>query len=187
MTGFLAVLACALALGLLAHPRIAPGVKVLVLTAPPVAVVVWLLDAVADETSVAVAVAAVYGVVLVALNGLIGHPRLPAWVKTTAFVTIPVAAVAWLLVVTADDTAKDPGEDPCSMSYGGVGVSKAFPPQAYCLYEDGGTHNLAAGAQFVFWVCFVSSLLLLAAGLWEVARDPRRLVRQFRTDPSPAR
>ncbi|MEJ8669606.1 hypothetical protein WKI71_17730 [Streptomyces sp. MS1.AVA.1] len=60
-------------------------------------------------------------------------------------------------------------------------------PQAYCLYEDGGTHNLAAGAQFVFWVCFVSSLLLLAVGLREVARDPQKLVRQFRTERSLAR
>ncbi|MEU8851324.1 hypothetical protein AB0C70_35075 [Streptomyces sp. NPDC048564] len=187
MTGVLAVLAGALALGLLVHPRIAPGVKVLVLTAPPVAGVAWLLDEVFGRLAVAVTVVAVYAVVLLALNGLVGHPRLPAWARATAFVTIPVAAAAWLLVVTADDTLKDPGEDPCSMRYGGVGVSKAFPPQAYCLYEDGGTHNLAAGAQFVFWVCFVSSLLLLAVGLWEVARDPRKLVRQFRTERSLAR
>ncbi|MFF5479726.1 hypothetical protein ACFY5C_20620 [Streptomyces sp. NPDC012935] len=187
MTGLLAVLAGALALGLLVHPRIVPGVKVLVLTAPPVAGVAWLLDEVFGRLGLAVTVVAVYVVVLVALNGLIGHPRLPAWARATAFVTIPVAAVAWLLVVTADDTAKDPGEDPCSLRYGGVPVSKAFPPQAYCLHEGGSTDNLASGAQFVFWVCFVSSLLLLAVGLWEVAREPRRLVRQFRTDPSPAR
>ncbi|WP_369271416.1 hypothetical protein AB5J55_16515 [Streptomyces sp. R11] len=187
MTGLLAVLAGALALGLLVHPRIAPGVRVLVLTAPPVVGVAWLLDEVIGRTVVAVTVVAGYVVVLVALNGLIGHPRLPAWARATAFVTIPVAAAAWLLIVMADDTIKDPGEDPCSVRYGGVGVSKAFPPQAYCLYEDGGTHNLAAGAQVVFWVCFVSSLLLLAVGLWEVVRDPRRLVRQFRTAPSPAR
>ncbi|MET9829733.1 hypothetical protein ABZ078_10535 [Streptomyces sp. NPDC006385] len=184
MTGLLGVLACAVALYVLAHPRIAPGVKVLVLTAPPVAGVVLLLDVVGGETSAAVVVGAVYVVVLIALNGLLGHPRLPAWTKTTVFVTVPAAALAWLLVVTADDTIKDPGEDPCSMYYGGVGVSKAFPPQAYCLYESGGTHDLAAGAQSVFWVCFVSSLLLLAVGLWEVVRHPKTLVRQFRTDRS---
>ncbi len=184
MIGLLVLLACAVALYLLANPRIAPGVKVLVLTAPPAAGVVWLLDAVAGETSAAVAVAAVFGVVLIALNGLLGHPRLPLWVKMSVFVTVPVAAVAWLLVVTADDTIKDPGEDPCSMYYGGVGVSKAFPPQAYCLHEGGSTDNLASGAQFVFWVCFVSSLLLLGAGLWQVVRDPRTLVRQFRRGTS---
>lgn len=187
MTGLLAVLTAGLALGLLVHPRVPPGVKVLVLTAPPVAVVAWLLDEVLGRLAAAVTVVAVYIVVLVALTGLIGHPRLPAWTRATAFVAIPVAAVAWLLVVTADDTAKDPGEDPCTMRYGGVPVSKAFPPQAYCLHEGGATDNLAAGAQFVFWVCFVSSLLLLAVGLWAAVRHPRRLVRQFRTAPSPPR
>ncbi|WP_369169752.1 hypothetical protein AB5J49_18625 [Streptomyces sp. R28] len=180
----LLVLLGALALYLLVHARIAPGFKVLVLTAPPVAGVVWLLYVVLEEPSTAVAVGAVFAVVLIALIGLLAHPRLPTWAKMTVFVTVPVAAVAWLLVVTADDTIKDPGEDPCSMYYGGVGVSRAFPPQAYCRYDDGSTHNLAAGAQFVFWVCFVSSLLLLAAGLWEVARDPKALVRQFRTTRS---
>ncbi|MFJ8533059.1 hypothetical protein [Streptomyces sp. NPDC093591] len=184
MTALLVLLTCALALYLLAHPRIAPGIKVLVLTAPPVAGVVWLLYVVLEEPAGAVAVSAVFAVVLIALNGLLAHPRLPAWTKMTVFVTVPVTAVAWLLVVTADDTIKDPGEDPCSMRYGGVGVSRAFPPQAYCLYDDGSTHDLATGAQFVFWVCFVSSLLLLAVGLWEVVRDPRALVRQFRTTRS---
>jgi hypothetical protein len=57
----------------------------------------------------------------------------------------------------ADDTLKDRGEDPCSLYYGGVGSSKAFPPQAYCRYEDGSTRDLATGAQFVFWVCFAIS------------------------------
>ncbi|MFE9019220.1 hypothetical protein ACFYNL_11705 [Streptomyces sp. NPDC007808] len=180
MTGLLILLVCAVAVFLLAHPRIPPGVRVVVLTAPPVAGLVWLLEAVFDDTSAAVGVAAVFGVVLVALIGLLGHPRLPLWAKTSVFLTVPVAALAWLLVVTADDTIKDPGEDPCSMYYGGVGVSKAFPPQAYCLYESGGTHDLATGAQFVFWVCFVSSVLLLGLGLWEVVRDPRTFVRQFR-------
>jgi hypothetical protein len=184
VTGFLFALGCAVALGLLAHPRIAPGVKVVVLTAPPVAGVVWLLDAVLGKTSAAVVVGAVFCVVLIALNGLLGHPRLPLWAKMSVFFTVPAAALAWLLVVTADDTLKDPGEDPCSMHYGGVGVSKAFPPQAYCLHEGGSTDNLASGAQFVFWVCFVSSLLWLAIGLWEVVRDPKTFVRQFRTETS---
>ncbi|KUL30093.1 hypothetical protein [Streptomyces regalis] len=181
MITLLVLLGCALALYLLAHPRIAPGFKVLALTAPPVAAVVWLLAVVVEEPATAVAVTAVFAVVLIALIGLLAHPRLLTWTKMTVFVTVPAAALAWLLVVTADDTLKDPGEDPCSMYHGGVGVSRAFPPQAYCRYDDGSTHNLAAGAQFVFWVCFVSSLLLLAAGLWDVARDPRALVRQFRT------
>ncbi|WP_409471792.1 hypothetical protein [Streptomyces sp. HC307] len=183
MIGFLVLLAWAGALYLLALPRVAPGVKILVLTAPPVAVVVWLLDAVFGMPSAAW-VGAVFVVVLIALNGLVGHPRVPTWTKTTVFVTAPVAAPAWLLVVTANDTIKDPGEDPCSMRYGGIGVSKAFPPQAYCLQEGGSTDNLASGAQFVFWVCFVSSLLLLAVGLWQVARDPKTLARQFRTGRS---
>jgi hypothetical protein len=181
VTTLLAFLACAVVLLLLGHPGVPPGVKVLALTAPPVAGLVWLLDEVFEETAAAVAVVAVYVVVVIALNGLLAHPRLPAWAKVTVFVTVPVAAVAWLLVVTADDALKDPGEDPCTMRYGGVGVSKTFPPQAYCLYEDGSTHNLASGAQFVFWVCFTGSVLLLALGLWEVARNPRTLARQFLT------
>lgn len=182
MTGLLAVLGCAALLFLLGHPRVVPGVKLFALTAPPVVGVVWLLDVVGGETAVAVGVGVVFVVVQVALNGVLAHPRLPAWAKVTVFVTIPVAAVAWLLVVTADDTAKDPGEDPCSMRYGGVPVSKVFPPQAYCQYESGDTHNLASGTQFVFWVCFVGSLLLLAVGLWEVVRRPEALSRQFRTE-----
>lgn len=184
MTGFLVVLACAVVLYLLARPWIPPGFKVFALTAPPVVGLVWLLDVVLGETAAAVAVGAVFVVLLIALNGLLGHPRLPLWAKMSAFVTVPVAALAWLLVVTADDTIKDPGEDPCSMYYGGVGVSRAFPPQAYCLHEGGATDNLAPGAQFVFWVCFVSSLLLLGVGLWEVVRDPKTFVRRIRRDTS---
>ncbi|MEV8430501.1 hypothetical protein [Streptomyces chartreusis] len=181
MTGFLVLLGCAAALWLLVLPRVPPGIKVTVLTAPPVAALMWLLDAVLDRRTVAAGIGAVYLLVLVALNGLVGHPRLPTWTKLTVFATIPVTALAWLLVVTADDTVKDPGEDPCTMRYGGVGVSEVFPPQAYCRYEGGGTHDLATGAQFVFWVCFVVSLVLLTAGLWQVARDPKTLLRQFRS------
>lgn len=97
----------------------------LALTAPPVAGLVWLLDEVMEETTAAVAVVAVYVVVLIVLNGLFAHPRLPTWAKVTVFLTVPVAAVARLLVVSADYALKDP----CSMRYGGVGVSKAFPPR----------------------------------------------------------
>ncbi|MEU0413176.1 hypothetical protein ABZ307_35920 [Streptomyces griseorubiginosus] len=179
MTGLLAVIACALAGYLLVHPRIAPGMKVVAFTAPPVAGVVWLLVEVWERQFAAAVVVAAFLLILVALIGLLGHPRLPIWTKVIVFCTVPVAAVAWLLVVTADDTIKDPGEDPCSMYYGGVGVSKAFPPQAYCRYDDGTTHDLASGAQFVFWICFTVSLVLLAIGLWQVVRDPRAFVRQF--------
>lgn len=181
MIGLLAVIASALAVYLLAHPRVAPGIKLVLFTAPPVAVVAWLLVEVFERQFTAVAVVALFGVVLVALTGLLAHPRLPVWAKVTVFGTIPAAALAWLLVVTADDTVKDPGEDPCSMYYGGVGVSRAFPPQAYCRYDDGSTHNLASDAQFVFWTCFAVSLALLSIGLWQVVRDPRTFVRQFRS------
>jgi hypothetical protein len=178
----LALIACALAMYLLAHPRIASGIKVVLLTAPPVAGVVWLLDEVYERPFAGGIVVAVFVVVLIALIGLLGHPLLPIWTKLIAFCTVPVAAPAWLLIVTADDTIKDPGEDPCSMYYGGVGNSKAFPPQAYCRYGDGSTHDLATGAQFVFWVCFAVGLVLLSIGLWQVIRDPRTLVRQFRSE-----
>ncbi|KUN58030.1 hypothetical protein AQJ46_44360 [Streptomyces canus] len=184
MIALLALIACALVVYLLAHPRTASGIKVVLLTAPPVAGVIWLLEEVYKRLFTAVAVAAVFVVVLIALLGLLGHPRLPIWAKMIVFGTVPVAALAWLLVVTADDTLKDPGEDPCSMYYGGVGVSKAFPPQAYCRYEDGSTHHLATGTQFVFWVCFAISLALLSMGLWQAVRDPRTLVRQFRSGVS---
>ncbi|MEU0213155.1 hypothetical protein [Streptomyces canus] len=185
MIALLTLTACALVVYLLAHPRTASGIKVVLLTAPPVAGVIWLLEEVYGRSFTAVAVAAVFGVALIALIGLLGHPRLPIWTKMLVFGTVPVAAVAWLLVVTADDTLKDPGEDPCSMYYGGVGVSKAFPPQAYCRYEDGSTHDLATGTQFVFWVCFAISLALLSMGLWHAVRDPNALVRQFRSGVSP--
>ncbi|MDQ0757775.1 hypothetical protein [Streptomyces canus] len=184
MTALLALLACALTVHLLVHPRTASGIKVVLLTAPPVAGVVWLLEEVFKRPLTAVAVAAVFVVVVIALLGLLGHPRLPTWTKMIVFGTVPVAALAWLLVVTADDTLKDPGEDPCSMYYGGIGVSKAFPPQAYCRYQDGSTHDLATGTQFVFWVCFAISLALLSIGLWQAVRDPRTLVRQFRSGVS---
>lgn len=181
MIALLTLIGCALAVYLFARPRTASGVKVVLLTAPPVAGIVWLLEEVFERWFTAVAVAAVYMVVLIALIGLLGHPRLPTWSKMIVFFTTPVTALAWLLVVTADDTIKDPGEDPCSMYYGGVGVSRAFPPQAYCRYEDGSTHDLATGGQFVFWVCFAISLALLSMGLWQAVRDPRTLVRQFRS------
>ncbi|MFG2732388.1 hypothetical protein [Streptomyces canus] len=180
MIPLLALIACALAVYLLAYPRTASGIKVVLLTAPPVAGVMWLLVEVYKRPFTAPAVAAVFAVVLIALLGLVGHPRLPIWTKMIVFGTVPAAALAWLLVVTADDTLKDPGEDPCSMYYGGVGVSKVFPPQAYCRYGDGSSHDLATGSQFVFWVCFAISVALLSMGLWQAVRDPRTLVRQFR-------
>ncbi|MET7731973.1 hypothetical protein ABZT02_11455 [Streptomyces sp. NPDC005402] len=182
MIALLALITCAFAVYLLVQPRIASGIKVVLLTAPPVAGVVWLLDEVFERPLTAGAVSAVFAVVLLALIGLLGHPRLPTWTKVIVFGTVPVAALAWLLIVTADDTLKDPGEDLCSMYYGGVGSSKAFPPQAYCRYEDGSTHDLATGTQLVFWVCFTVSLALLSIGLWQVVRDPKTLVRQFRSD-----
>ncbi|MFE1836744.1 hypothetical protein [Streptomyces sviceus] len=186
MIALLGVTACALAVYLLAQPRIAPGCKVLLLTAPPVAGVVWLLVVVYERRLTAGVVVAVFAVVLIALIGLLAHPRLPTWSKVIVFGTVPAAALAWLLIVTADDTLKDPGEDPCSMYYGGVGGSEVFPPQAYCRYEDGSTHDLATGTQFVFWVCFAVSLALLSVGLWQAVRHPRTLVRQLRSDMSRA-
>ncbi|MFE3032145.1 hypothetical protein ACFXKY_10875 [Streptomyces canus] len=182
MTALLVTTAGALAAYLLAHPRIASGFKMLLLTAPPVAGVVWLLVEVYERRLTAGVVAAVFVVMLVALIGLLAHPRLPTWSKMIVFGTVPAAALAWLLIVTADDTLKDPGEDPCSMYYGGVGGSKAFPPQAYCRYEDGSTHDLATGTQFVFWICFAVSLALLSIGLWQAVRHPRTLVPQLRAE-----
>ncbi|MET7689053.1 hypothetical protein ABZT06_13940 [Streptomyces sp. NPDC005483] len=182
MIALLALITCAFAVYLLVQPRVASGIKVVLLTAPPVAGVVWLLDEVFEKPFTAGAVASVFAVILLALLGLLGHPRLPTWTKMIVFGTVPAAALAWLLIVTADDTIKDPGEDPCSMYYGGVGGSKGFPPQAYCRYEDGSTHDLATGTQFVFWVCFAISLALLSIGLWQVVRDPKSLVRQFRSE-----
>jgi len=177
---FLAVIGCASAVYLLAHPRTPSGIKVVLVTAPPVGVVAWLLVEVYERLFTAGAVLAVFAVVLIAMIGLLAHPRLPTWSKMIVFGTVPAAALAWLLIVTADDTLKDPGEDPCSMYYGGVGASKAFPPQAYCRYEDGSTHDLATGTQFVFWVCFAVSLALLSVGLWQAVRHPRAFVRQLR-------
>ncbi|MFF7646134.1 hypothetical protein [Streptomyces canus] len=186
MIALLGVIVCALAVYLLAHPRIASGIKALLLTAPPVAGVVWLLVEVYERRFTAGVVVAVFVVILIALIGLLAHPRLPTWSKMIVFGAVPVAALAWLLIVTADDTLKDPGEDPCSMYYGGVGGSKVFPPQAYCRYEDGSTHDLATGTQFVFWVCFGISLALLSIGLWQAVRHPRTLVRQFRAETGQA-
>src|SRR4051812_15989470 len=56
----LALIACALVVYLLAHPRTASGVKVVLLTTPPVAGVIWLLEEVYRRTFTAVAVAAVF-------------------------------------------------------------------------------------------------------------------------------
>jgi hypothetical protein len=177
---FFVVLAGAAALYLLGRAPVPPGFKVAVLTAPPVAAVMWLLDEVFGRRAVAVAVGAVYLVVLVALNGLLEHPRLPLGAKLAVFGTVPGAALAWLLVVTADDTLKDPGEDPCSLHHGGTGVSEVFPPRAYCRFTDGSTLDLAPVAQAVFWVCLAASVALLALGLVRAVRDPRAVARRFR-------
>ena len=139
----------------------------------------WLLDEVFGRRAVAVAVGAVHSVVLVALNGLLEHPRLPRRVKLTVFVTVPGAALAWLLVVTADDTLKDPGGDPCSVHHGGTGVSEVFPPRAYCRFADGRTLDLAPVTQGVFWFCLAVSVALLATGLVRAVRDPRAVARRF--------
>lgn len=74
MIALLVAIGCALAVYLLAHPRIASGIKVLLLTAPPVAGVVWLLVEVYERWLTAGFVVAVFVVILIALIGLLAHP-----------------------------------------------------------------------------------------------------------------
>ena len=90
MTPLLALLACAFAAYLLVHPRVAAGIKVVLLTAPPVAALAWLLVEVYGRQLVAVAVVAVFVLILVALLGLLGHPRPPTWTRVIVFCTVPV-------------------------------------------------------------------------------------------------
>lgn len=71
---FLAVIGCASAVYLLAHPRTPSGIKVVLVTAPPVGVVAWLLVEVYERLFTAGAVLAVFAVVLIAMIGLLAHP-----------------------------------------------------------------------------------------------------------------
>ncbi|GAA2444040.1 hypothetical protein [Streptomyces glaucus] len=122
----------------------------------------------------------------VALRGWLARPRLPLLAKSCVFWSAPLAALAWLAVVTADDFLLFPETAPCPrepmlkgvLGDGAVeGVSTAFPPRAYCRWEDGTTYDLATGAQAAFWVFFSLTALPLAAGLWHALRDPRALLR----------
>ncbi|MGW5211651.1 hypothetical protein ACWEQO_10650 [Streptomyces sp. NPDC004051] len=117
----------------------------------------------------------------VALRGLLAHPLLPLWVRTSVFWTVPLGAVTWVMIMVADDPFLFPDTDPCPWEpleegvIGGgrvSGVSTQFPPRAYCQWEDGTVHDLAPGAVFVFWVLFAMTVVPLAAGLWHVLRDP---------------
>ncbi|MDQ1016160.1 hypothetical protein [Streptomyces afghaniensis] len=119
---------------------------------------------------------------LVALRGLLTHPRLPLWVRLSVFWSVPLGAATWVVIMTADDAFLFPETAPCPreplrqgiIGDGEVsGVSTAFPPRAYCVWEDGTVHELASGAEFLFWVFFALTVVPLAAGLWHAMRDPK--------------
>ncbi|HZF88456.1 hypothetical protein [Streptomyces sp.] len=121
----------------------------------------------------------------VALRGFLTYPFLPGWTKAVALCSAPVAALAWLAVMTADDPFLFPETAPCPaeplregfIGSGAVrGVSTAFPPRAYCLWEDGTTYDLATGAVTVFWGCFSVTAVSLALGLGHALRRPRALL-----------
>ncbi|MEV5725837.1 MULTISPECIES: hypothetical protein [Streptomyces] len=121
----------------------------------------------------------------VALRGFLTYPLLPGWAKTVALCSAPVAALAWLAVVTADDAFLFPETAPCPaeplrkgiIGDGAVrGVSAAFPPRAYCVWEDGTTYDLATGAQTVFWGCLSVIAVSLALGLRYALRHPQALL-----------
>ncbi|MEU1848549.1 hypothetical protein ABZ499_04475 [Streptomyces sp. NPDC019990] len=122
----------------------------------------------------------------VALRGLLAHPLLPLWMRTAVFWSAPPGAVTWVVIMTADDPFLFPETAPCPreplregvIGSGEVsGVSTAFPPRAYCAWEDGTVYELAPGAEFLFWVFFALTVVPLAAGLWHALRDPRSLLR----------
>ncbi|MEV7082612.1 hypothetical protein AB0N88_29375 [Streptomyces sp. NPDC093516] len=121
----------------------------------------------------------------VALRGLLTHPLLPLWVRTAVFWAAPLAAVTWAYIMTADDPFLFPETAPCPreplregvIGSGAIsGVSTAFPPRAYCVWEDGTVHDLAPGAAFLFWVFFALTVVPLGAGLWHALRDPKSLL-----------
>ncbi|MGC5040634.1 MULTISPECIES: hypothetical protein [unclassified Streptomyces] len=121
-------------------------------------------------------------VAVVALRGLLTHPLLPLWVRTSVFWTLPLTAMIWAFIMAADDPVLFPETAPCPreplargvIGDGAVaGVSTAFPPRAYCRWEDGTTYELAPGAEFLFWVFFAAAVVPLGAGLWHALRDPR--------------
>ncbi|MEV3971561.1 hypothetical protein AB0K68_25990 [Streptomyces sp. NPDC050698] len=121
----------------------------------------------------------------VALQGLLVHPLLPLWVKTSVFWSVPLGALTWLFIMAADDPVLFPETAPCPreayqegvIGSGRVsGVSTPFPPRAYCRWEDGTVYELAPGAEFLFWVFFALTVVPLAAGLRHALRDPRSLL-----------
>ncbi|MER7480064.1 hypothetical protein ABTX60_20925 [Streptomyces sp. NPDC126510] len=122
----------------------------------------------------------------VALRGLLVHPLLPLWVKTSVFWSVPLGALTWGFIMVADEPVLFPETAPCPrepylegvMGSGKVtGVSTPFPPRAYCLWEDGTVYELTPGAEFLFWLFFALTVVPLAAGLWHALRDPRSLLR----------
>ncbi|MFE7899978.1 hypothetical protein ACFU3E_21110 [Streptomyces sp. NPDC057424] len=122
----------------------------------------------------------------VSLCGLLAHPLLPPWVKTSVFWAAPLTAATWVFIMAADDAGLFPETAPCpSEPYqegvtgrGQVsGVSTPFPPRAYCEWEDGTVYALTPGAEFLFWVFFAMTVVPLATGLWHALRDPESLLR----------
>lgn len=122
----------------------------------------------------------------VALCGLLAHPLLPPWVKASVFWAMPLTALTWLYIMVADDAWLFPETAPCPrepyqegvIGNGKVsGVSTAFPPRAYCEWEDGTVYELTPGAEFLFWVFFAMTVVPLATGLWHALRDPKALLR----------
>lgn len=132
------------------------------------------------------AVFAVLVIARVALRGLLVHPLLPWWVRTTVFWSLPLGALTWAVIMTADDPFLFPDTAPCPrepmregvLGDGEVsGISTPFPPRAYCQWEDGTVYDLAPGATFLFWVFFALTVVPLGAGLRHALRDPRSLLR----------
>ncbi|MFJ3552374.1 hypothetical protein [Streptomyces sp. NPDC090114] len=122
----------------------------------------------------------------VALRGLLVHPLLPVWVRTSVFWTVPLGALTWVVIMTADDASLFPETAPCPqvpmregvLGDGEVsGFSTPFPPRAYCRWEDGTVYDLAPGTEFLFWVFFAMTVVPLGTGLWYALRRPMSLLR----------
>ncbi|MFG2510761.1 hypothetical protein [Streptomyces sp. NPDC048584] len=122
----------------------------------------------------------------VALRGLLVHPLLPVWVRTSVFWTLPLGALTWAVIMTADDASLFPDTAPCPrvpmregvLGGGEVsGISTPFPPRASCRWEDGTVYDRAPGAEFLFWVFFAMTVVPLGAGLWHALREPTSLLR----------
>ncbi|MFI2239512.1 hypothetical protein [Streptomyces chrestomyceticus] len=108
------------------------------------------------------------------------------WAKVPVWMRVVFLVAGWLAVVVGRVLAQRahgalfPETSPCHRT--GIPVSRYFPPDSFCLHEDGESRTVDGPAgKVVFWTAFGTAVAVSGAAL--VRRRSWRWTRYGRTRP----